>query len=418
MMLAQLKWVALGQVTNLVLPIVLFPLLAYRLGVDGFAAFAVVTGISQYATLGVELGLSHVGMARMNNTDDPDQKSLIFTAILASKVLLSGLMLGVLGLFIHWREPMHGVSTVWVLILSVGSLLTCIAYPAWFFTQAHRQDLNFRISFLSRTGLFAAIWWLVQSEQDVWVAVALFNFAFVPVALGHAKHWLAYVRPSALLDMAATRAMLRQGLGMSGAAVRETVTSLGLAPLYGLVTGGPAVGILAFAEKAAKILVLPAPMVASVVMVNRARLLRSTMIDRLQRGDRWLLSAIVMGCVLIGVVYVMVVSWAIHQWFLAYVEAIPMIQVLVVFFPFVYANYLIVSFFHTGRENFTFVGRLSYGYVLLLITGALVCGQIWGGMALAAVMGVAELALFIVLLRGVPRGERRDHVMNNKEHHD
>ena len=418
MMLAQLKWVALGQVTNLVLPIVLFPLLAHRLGVAGFAAFAVVTGISQYATLGVELGLSHVGMARMSNAEDPDKKTLIFTAILSSKVLLGGLMLAVLALFIHWRAPMPGVSTGMVLALCVGSLLTCILYPAWFFTQAHRQDLNFRISFLSRVGLFASVWVLVQSEQDVWVAVALFNFAFIPVALCHARHWLAHVRPSALLDLAATRAMLRQGLGMSGAAVRETVTSLGIAPLYGMVVGGPAVGMLAFAEKVAKILVLPAPMVASVVMVNRARLLQSALMHRLRRGDRWLLAALMVGCGLIGWGYWAAVSWAIHRWFSAYVEAIALVQVLVAFFPFVYANYLIVSVLHTGLENFTLVGRLSYGYVLLLVVGALACGQVWGSMALVAVMGGAELALFIVLVRGIPGSEPRGDAMKNKDSHD
>lgn len=418
MMFAQLKWVALGQVTNLVLPIMLFPLLAHRLGVAGFAAFAVVTGISQYATLGVELGLSHVGMARMSNTHDSDQKSLIFTAILASKLLLSGLMMAVLAFFIHWRVPMPSFSTGMVLVLCLGSLLTCIVYPAWFFTQAHRQDLNFRISFLSRAGLFAAVWWLVQSEQDVWVAVVLFNFAFIPVALAHAHHWLVHVRPLALLDLAATRAMLRQGLGMSGAAVRETVTSLGLAPLYGMMAGGPAVGMLAFAEKVAKILVLPAPMVASVVMVNRAGLLKSVLMDRLRRGDRWLLAGTIVGCGLIGWGYVAAVSWAVQRWFSAYVEALPVIQILVAGFPFVYANYLIVSVLHTGRENFTLVGRLSYGYVVLLVIGALACGQIWGSTALAVVMGVAELALFIVLLNGILRDGRLGDAMKNKESHE
>lgn len=418
MMMAQLKWVALGQVTNLVLPIVLFPLLAHRLGVAGFAAFAVVTGISQYATLGVELGLNHVGMARMHNAEDPTQKSRIFTAILASKLWLTGLMLVVLAGFIHWRAPMPGFSTGWVLALSAGSLLTCLVYPAWFFTQAHRQDLNFRISFWSRVGLFAAVWWLVQSERDVWVAVALFNFAFIPVGLCHVRHWLIHVDVSTLLDGSATRTMIRQGLGMSGAAVRETVTSLGMAPLYGMMASGPAVGLLAFAEKVAKILVLPAPMVASVVMVNRVRMLQSAWLHRLRQGDRWLVAAMLMGCVLVGWGYAVAVSWAIHRWFSAYVDAIPVIQILVAFFPFVYANYLIVSVLHTGRENFTTVGRLSYAYVLLLIVGAMASGRVWGSMALAAVMGGAELILFIVLLRGMPRGERLGDEMKDKESHE
>lgn len=399
-MLAQLKWVALGQVTNLVLPIVLFPLLAHRLGVTGFAEFAVVTGISQYATLGVELGLSHVGMARMSNSDEFEKKSLIFTVVLASKVLLSLLVLVMLTIFIHWRNPLPGVPVGVVLLLCAGSLLTCIAYPAWFFTQARRQDLNFRISFLSRIGLFILVWIFVQSDRDIWVAVALFNFAFVPVALCHSGYWLTHIRSSAFFDFSAMRIMLRQGIGMSGAAVRETVTSLGIAPLYGLLVGGPTVGIIAFAEKVAKIIVLPAPMVASVVMVNRVRLLESPLIDRVRRGNLWLLIALVAGCGVIGWIYLVAVTWAVHRWFSSYVEAIELIQLLVVFFPFVYANYMIVSVFHTGNENFSLVGRLSYGYVILLIGWALVCGRLWGSTALVAGMGGAELVLFVVLFCG------------------
>jgi hypothetical protein len=84
----------------------------------------------------------------------------------------------------------------------------------------------------------------------------------------------------------------------------------------------------------------------------------------------------------------------------------------------VYANYLIVSVLHTGRENFALVGRLSYAYVLLLIVGALAGGQVWGSMALAAVMGGAELILFIVLLRGMPGGENLGDEMKDKESHE
>ncbi len=398
MIRTQLKWVAIGQAANLLLPVLLFPLLAQRLGVQGFAVFAVLTGLSQYSTLVVELGLNHVGLARMNNAATQAGKVQTFSSVQAVKLLLALGVLLVLAGVVAWRSPVPGVGAGTVVVLCAGSILTCLVYPAWFFTLIQRQDINVRISTLSRLGLVVGVLLGVHSEADVVVAVALFNFAFVPLALLHVRHWVGYLRLAGAFDAVRLRATLHAGISMSGAMVRETVTSLGIAPIYGFFAGAHDVGVFAFAEKLAKIILLPAPIVASIALVHRERLLAAPVVRRLWCGDVmcWggLLAAAALAVALYGGAAVAVVEHG----FPAYRAAVPMIEVLVLFFPLVYGNYLLVAVLHTGRENFSLVGRLSYGYVLLLAGLSAALGGLWGGMGLAVALGVAELLLFAALL--------------------
>ena len=107
MIRTQLKWVAIGQAANLLLPVLLFPLLAQRLGVQGFAVFAVLTGLSQYSTLVVELGLNHVGLARMNNAATQAGKVQTFSSVQAVKLLLALGVLLVLAGVVAWRSPVR-----------------------------------------------------------------------------------------------------------------------------------------------------------------------------------------------------------------------------------------------------------------------------------------------------------------------
>jgi O-antigen/teichoic acid export membrane protein len=398
MIRTQLKWVAIGQVANLVLPVLLFPLLAQRLGVQGFAVFAVLTGLSQYSTLAVELGLNHVGLARMNNAAAQADKVRTFSSVQAVKLLLALGVLVILSGVVAWRSPVPGVGLGTVVALCAGSILTCLVYPAWFFTLIQRQDINVQISTLSRLGLAVGVLWGVHSEADVVVAVALFNFAFVPLALLHARHWIGYLRLAGAFDAPSLRATFRAGVSMSGAMVRETVTSLGIAPIYGFFAGTHDVGVFAFAEKLAKIAVLPAPIVASIALVHRERLLAAPVLQRLRRGDVMLWGGLLAAAVLAVVLYGGTAIAVVERAFPAYHAAVPMIGMLVLCFPLVYGNYLLVAVLHTGRENFSLVGRLSYGYVLLLAALSAVLGGLWGGMGLAVALGVAELLLFAALL--------------------
>lgn len=396
--MGQLKWVAIGQVANLILPVALFPVLASRLGVADFSTFVVLTGVSQYACLGVELGFNHVCLARLRNARDDDERSIVFSAVFYLKLMLSGLI-GTVVAALLVAVGGTGLGYAKVLILVMGSLLTCVVYPAWYFVVAEKQKSNFLISLASRMLLFLTIWFGVHSGEDVARAVAAFNYAFVPVGLIFSLSWSGLVRVPWRVPSRAYRRLLLSGLGTSGAMLRETATALGVSPVLGLVVGAdPGIGLLAFAEKIAKILAIPAPIVASTLMVGWERYRSHRfMAEFLRGGVRALLPLVMMLTVLAG--YGLVAHWMIGRWFPAYADAFPLIWILLVAIPFIYFNYTLVAIDHLSRENFVFVGRISMIQVIVLMALA-IGAQLTGGSGwVATVVVISEVVLSGFLLR-------------------
>ncbi|SIS08560.1 Polysaccharide biosynthesis protein [Sphaerotilus natans] len=399
--MGQLKWVAIGQVVNLILPIILFPVLASRLGVAAFSVFVVLTGVSQYACLGVELGFNHVSLARLRNSRDLDERSIVFSAVFYLKLLL-GLLIGVIvaGGLVASGSLSRSFGEVFALVM--GSLLTCVVYPAWYFVVIERQKSNFIISLVSRSLLFLCIWFGVHSAGDVIRAVAAFNYAFVPAGLIFSTAWMGLVRVPWRVPAAEYRRTLSAGLGMSGAMLRETATALGVSPLLGLLLGaGPGIGLLAFAEKIAKIIAIPAPMVASTLMVGwdryrEYRFIAGVLIGRGNLRARLSVAAVTV-VALLG--YALTAQWVIGRWFPAYSEAMILITILLIAIPFIYLNYIIVAIDHLSHENFVLVGRVSMLQVMALMLCASLAQFFAGNAATALVVAISEFLLFGFLIR-------------------
>lgn len=397
--MGQLKWVAVGQLANLVLPVLLFPVLASRLGVVAFALFVVLTGVSQYAALGVELGLNHVALARLRNAPSPQARAHIFSAVFYLKLGLVVLVDLLVSTAVHALGVVPDTSFPALLVLVGGSLLTCVVYPAWYFVLCERQQVNFLISVLSRSLLFASVWWGVGTGYDVFLAVVLFNFAFVPAGLVFARIWWPLLCRPSQVPAAIYIECLRGGVSMSGAMLRETTTALGISPVLGVICGaGPAIGLLAFAEKMAKIIVIPAPMIASTLMVGWSRYREYPVVSRLlQRDPRVLVPGVLV--LLVGLcAYGLLAAEVIDRWFAIYAPAKGLLAGLLLAVPLAYANYIVVALAYLAREDFSVIGRISSLQVIGLTLCATLAQSFVGPFGVVVCVVMAELAFLVAVV--------------------
>ena len=396
-MLQQLKWISLGQLANFVIPLLLMPVLARRLGLIGFATFAVLTGVAQYATLGVELGLNYVGLSEIKRATSPGVRRSIFSEIFYLKIILALAVCATLTLVAAFSRLSAVIDTTTFALLLMGPLLTCIVCPVWFFILINRLDINFNIVLGSRLSMLLLCYLYIRRPEDCIKAVALFNFATLPFAALYVTQWAPYVTKLGALKARAIGTRLLRGLQLSGAMMRETITNVGIAPAYGLFAFDSALGTYAFAEKIAKIITMPAPVVAAAFIASTTNDQKGLRIpQRLRQLPFWVFPvAVVLVCGIAAIAIEMVVN----RFFPQFGASIPMVYLLVGASPLVYFNYIELGMRYTKQGRFQFAAKMAYAYLALLFVMALCLSLRYGVWGLAIAASAIELLQAVLLLR-------------------
>lgn len=186
---------------------------------------------------------------------------------------------------------------------------------------------------------------------------------------------------------------------MSGAMLRETTTALGISPVLGVICGaGPAIGLLAFAEKMAKIIVIPAPMIASTLMVGWSRYREHPLVIRLlQRDPRVLVPGVFV--LLVGLcAYGFFAAEVIDRWFSTYAPAKALLAGLLLAVPLAYANYIVVALTYLAREDFSIIGRISSLQVIGLTLCAALAQSFVGPLGVVVCVVLAELVFLVAVV--------------------
>lgn len=395
-MIRQIKWITLGQLANFIIPLILTPVLARRLGLIGFASFAVLTGIAQYATLGVELGLNYAALAEIKRADSRIVQRSIFSETFYLKILLAVLVCAILTMAVSFSKLSAIVDNLTFAVLISGPLVTCIVCPVWFFVLKNRLDINFNIVLGSRIALLLSSWLVVKGPGDYIKAAALFNFATIPFAILYATEWLPNLSRPHLIRARSLFARLGIGFRLFGAMFRETITNVGIAPLYGLVAFDSQFGAYAFAEKIAKILVMPAPIVTGAMIASTPNEQRAISLPSvLTKQPLWTITGIAI--VIYGIAAI-VVKVGISKFFPQFSPSIPMVLILVGVSPFIYFNYIEQGMRYTKHGRFREAARISYSYLGLLLITSVCLASLYGVWGLVFATCATEILQMILLL--------------------
>ena len=375
----------------------LMPVLARRLGLIGFASFAVLTGIAQYATLGVELGLNYVGMSEIKRAPSESDRRSIFSEIFYLKIILVVVVCAALTSAAAFSQISTLVNSATFALLLAGPLVTCVVCPVWFFILKNRLDINFNIVLGSRLSMLILCYLFVKGPGDYIKAVALFNFATLPFAALYAMHWLVNVRSPMSVKGRAMAMRLRSGLQLSGAMLRETITNVGIAPMYGLFAFDSALGSYAFAEKMSKIFTMPAPVVASAIMTSTSNEQKGVRLPhRLRQLPPWAGTIAVVSLYGAGAVAIRII---VRKFFPQFGASIPMVYILASVSPLVYFNYIELGMRYTKQGRFRVAARMSYAYLATLFATSLCLTAWYGVLGLAMAAFATELLQTLLLLK-------------------
>jgi len=371
--------------------------MAQRLGISGFSSFIVLTGICQYTTLGIELGLNHAAVSQLSRTACVENRKLIFSEVFYLKAALSLVLCILISLVVGYSAVAKMASTAEMAILLLGPSLTCVTFPAWFFTSMNRQDLIFRINFISRLILVGLCLWLIQGPTDYLLGAVLFNYAMVPLSIFYSRNWTSHILPLREIRFFNLKKRLVDGLMLSGVMLKETVMNIGVAPLYGVLVTDSTLGIYAFAEKIGKTIVAPAPSVANVLMVNSANNQAGWPWSRVSDKRLWLTFALIV--VAACIFFAIAIELVVRHFFGRFTDSIPLIYIIVSVSPIVYFNHIEIALTFTGKGKFSTATLFAYVHMVALSISAVILSQFFGSRGLSGALVLPELVLAALLLK-------------------
>lgn len=261
------KYLLLGHAINVSFPIIITPLLAHKLGIEQFANFAIVSGVVQYFAYLLELGLNSIAIKKFSDAEFL-KKQKIFTSIFLAKLLLIIFILPLCIVVLFYIITPWGWSNGTIVLLATP-LVTCLTYPAWFFTAENIYRINFIAQILNKIFILSLTSLMINNQDDTQAAAIIFSTSAFIVTLPFIRMWLPYIDLKSKYRAKSMHKILIEGIKASGISVRDAWSTNGITPIIGLLTPSLPIGEFVLAEKLTRALSMPASGVAAILLANK-----------------------------------------------------------------------------------------------------------------------------------------------------
>lgn len=170
------------NISNFIFPLLTFPFLINRLGIDGFGLINFANSFIVYFTLITEYGFNltatrDISMQRDNQSTIND----IFSKVIYSKVLLSIISFFTFSIIVFYipQLKIHGT----LFLLTFLSIFGQIFIPIWFFQGIEKMKVVSILFFISKLLSTISIFLLIEKSSDI-LLVPIINFAsFVLISI-------------------------------------------------------------------------------------------------------------------------------------------------------------------------------------------------------------------------------------------
>jgi O-antigen/teichoic acid export membrane protein len=170
------------EVAKYILPLITFPYLTRVLGLDGYGEFVFFMSISAYATLFINYGFDLSGTADVSrNRNDITQLNIIFSSILAAKILLFTIVCFMY--LIIYCLFYSSQNNIILLFAFIPGLIGNIFIPIWFFQGLERMKEIVIIMLAGRAITIPLIFVFVNNPEDVYVAAIIQSSAMFIAAV-------------------------------------------------------------------------------------------------------------------------------------------------------------------------------------------------------------------------------------------
>jgi len=235
--------------TNILLPLLTIPYLIKVLGTDTFGLLAFATAIIAYFMVLTDYGFNYSATKEAAlNLDNPDKINEIFTTVSVLKLIFIAVSFIALLLLIVSFDKFSSEKLLYILTFTtvIGNAL----FPIWYFQAIEKMQLITYFNLISKVAFTAAIFIVIQTENDyLWVPIltALANLLTAMMALylvfSRFNIRIVYVRKATLIRY------LAEGWTIFYAYLFSNLISTNNIVLLGLLTNNTMVGYYAIADK-------------------------------------------------------------------------------------------------------------------------------------------------------------------------
>ena len=395
MFIREVIYLFLGHFVNIVVPIILMPMLAYRLGPKAFGEFVVITGATQYFAYIMELGLNNIAISKLNSLSH-DEKIEMITSIFILKLILFIIIGSIAYTIFFYLLIKWGWNSIYA-IESMLPLITCIIYPAWFFIAEKKQIINLIVQSASKIIIIIGIITLIHNPKDAPIAVAIYMLSVILVSFPFIIYWLRYIDVRAGLRFKNILQLFKDGVKVGGLAVRDAWSANGIAPIIGVLLHGQQFGEFAMAEKLVRAITLPSSTLGTIVLANY-----KSIDNKINKFIPYKIPILII-TLFLYVIIMYLFSEIIGSELPKYLNIKSYFITLSLIIPFVYINYIFINLYFIGYKKYFMLTKIIAVQIIIMILFAFPFAKNnhWNYVALVLIAGEVIMFVFFIRLKNI-----------------
>lgn len=236
---------------NLLLPLVTLPYLFRVVGASNYGIYAFVYVIIQYVLMVSNYGFDFSATKQIaQSKESPERISTIYHAVIASRLLLTVVSVGVLFVFalIFMNDIQHRL-----LLLGLGIVAGEIFIPIWLFQGLEKMRFITIVNVISKSIFTVLIFVLIKDESDFQYIILLNSFG--SIAAGIVSTLIAYkyigIKPTKI-GINDILFQLKDGMAVFGSTLGMNLYRNANIFILGIFVSDASVGVYAAAEKVIK----------------------------------------------------------------------------------------------------------------------------------------------------------------------
>ncbi|MBU4538419.1 flippase [Kaistella sp. DKR-2] len=170
------------NVTNFLLPVITFPYLVSRLGVEKFGLLAFVTSIISYLLIFTDYGFN-LSATRQISVYRNDKKKIneIVSAVYIIKLLLVAVSVIVLLILVLSVSKFREYSLIY--FFTFGTVIGQSLFPIWFFQGIEKMRFISILNIVSKLLFTACVFIFVKNEHDFFLVPVFNSFGYITIGI-------------------------------------------------------------------------------------------------------------------------------------------------------------------------------------------------------------------------------------------
>ncbi|MET3536388.1 flippase [Chryseobacterium limigenitum] len=161
------------NISNFLLPLITFPYLVSKLGIEKFGLLAFATSIISYFLIFTDYGFNLTATRQISiHREDKDKLNEIVSAIYVIKLLLVLVSVVILGILVGVVPKFHEYYPIY--LFTFGTVIGQSLFPIWFFQGIEKMGFISTLNIVAKVIFTVCIFAFVKTESDFFL-VPIFN---------------------------------------------------------------------------------------------------------------------------------------------------------------------------------------------------------------------------------------------------